>query len=139
MAEARFRIYNLAGNPFIVALADRQCGRNKKVISRGIDAVFEIEGQPAHDVVPSAYISLKAKAYMHEIDGEEITVQTLAKSLLDPKAELRYVVAGTQDLAEVLLEVFKGITTRGRRSRAEREFAPLHDASLEQAASSNAR
>jgi len=57
------RIYNLAGNPMMMKLID---GHTK------IDAVFDLEGQAPHDVVPGVYIAQKAGAVFCDLSGKSI-------------------------------------------------------------------
>lgn len=94
--RAGHRIYNLAGNPMMMRMIDGQ---------RKIDAVFDIEGQLPHDVVPGAYIAQKAGAVMRDIQGKTIE---LARSLLRPAhkaSELKYVIAGSKNLTKELLGI----------------------------------
>lgn len=97
-----FRIYTLAGIPMMMKLIDH---RVKVQGVHGIDAVFDIGGQKPHDVVPGAFIALKAGAKMTDLSGKRIDELVLEKSLLRPAAEeseLKYVLAGTEELCEAL-------------------------------------
>jgi hypothetical protein len=88
--QERFRIYTLAGNPMMAKMAHRE----------NIHVVFEHEGQYPHDVVPGAYIALKARAHLYDFHGVTITEAALAKSLLNPSGQkIKYVLASTQELA----------------------------------------
>jgi len=93
-----FRIYNLGGNPMMVKLAD--------FIHRdahSIDAVFDTEGQLAHDVVPGAYIAMKGGAALKNLNGTNISYEQLEDALLQPaKNRLKYVLAATEELANAL-------------------------------------
>lgn len=85
------RLYNLAGNPMMAKLAD---GR--------IHAVFDISGQKAHDVVPGAYIALKAGAHMSTPRGDQIDEFYLYEKLLTPSQTISYVLAGSEGLRKQL-------------------------------------
>lgn len=95
----RFRIYNLAGNPMMVRLAN---GEN-------IHAVFEHRGQFAHDAAPGAYIALKAEAPLIDLaTGNRITEKDLTVGLLTPSlAKFRYALASTEDLALALASALR--------------------------------
>lgn len=98
---ATTRLYNLGGNPMMIRLIDGNVP---------VDAVFDIEGQLPHDVVPGAFIAAAAGASVQGIDG---TALDLAASLRRPahsSAELRYVVAANDDLARQLLAALSGAT-----------------------------
>jgi len=82
------RIYNFAGNPMMV-----------KTSERTVDAVFELTGQKAHDVVPGAYIATKAGAVFTDLEGKPIDP---AAALLNPNERLTYILAATQSLAAEL-------------------------------------
>jgi fructose-1,6-bisphosphatase/inositol monophosphatase family enzyme len=99
--DSEFRIHTLGGNPIMAMLSDRQ-GHH----GRGFDAVFEVHGQPPHDVVPGVYIAKRAGARFYEFGrgGQETTISELAEHLLEPqKYALRYVLAGTEALGRELL------------------------------------
>jgi hypothetical protein len=86
----RMRIYNLAGNSMMARLAN---GEN-------VHAIFSHAGELPYDVVPGAFIGLKAGAHMLDFDGKKITADDLATGLLKPSRErIHYVIAGTQELA----------------------------------------
>ena len=102
-----FRIHTLSGNPFMVKLADRARNSSGKIIGRGIDAVFEISGQYMHDLAPGLFIAKKAGAYACDLDGKEITYESLAEALLTPTRKMKYVLASTQRLADELVKALK--------------------------------
>ena len=88
--EIGFRLYNFAGNPMMARLADGI-----------VDAVIELGGQMPHDVVPGAFIALRAGASLRDIHDREITVHYLGESLLDPAGNrLKYVLAANPALQE---------------------------------------
>ena len=90
-----FRFYNLAGNPMMTRLADG-----------AVDIVFDNTGQKAHDVVPGAYIALRAGAYVCSTDGKDISVKDLAEALLRPDFNrLKYVLARNKTIASQLIEL----------------------------------
>ena len=79
------RIYNFAGNPMMVKLAEGQ-----------IDAVFDLEGQYPHDVAPGAFIAKKAGAVFRDMKGNDID---LLPALLKPaKSRIKYILASTPKL-----------------------------------------
>jgi fructose-1,6-bisphosphatase/inositol monophosphatase family enzyme len=82
--ELKFRFYNLAGNPMMVRLAEGV-----------VDVVFDLKGQAPHDVVPGAFIALKAKAVFGPPTGKPMMNETvLATKLLEPsKHRIKYVLA----------------------------------------------
>jgi len=92
IARDRLRIYNLAGNPMMVRLANGE----------HIHAVFEHLGQYPHDAAPGAFIGLKAGAHLLDITGHKISVEDLAKLLLKPCAKLKYVLSCNEELARQL-------------------------------------
>jgi fructose-1,6-bisphosphatase/inositol monophosphatase family enzyme len=86
----RLRIYTLAGNPMMCKLGDGE----------DIHTVFEHRGQFPHDAVPGVYIARRAGASLLDLEGNEITEQRLANSLLTPSVgKLKYVLASTHELA----------------------------------------
>jgi|SRR5579863_2233422 len=87
-----FRIYNFGGNPMMLKLAEGH-----------VDAVFDVEGQLCHDVIPGAYIALKAGAVLKDLENRDITEEYLAEKLENPSAKLRYVLARNRSLAEELV------------------------------------
>jgi len=89
-AKQRLRIYNLAGNPMMVRLANGE----------HIHGVFEHVGQFPHDAVPGAYIGIRAGAELLDMAGNKITADDLAKALLKPSgSKIRYVLASSSELA----------------------------------------
>lgn len=84
-----FRFYNLAGNPMMARLAEGT-----------VDVVLELDGQLPHDVVPGAYIAMKAGAVFGNIDGDKtFSEQELADFLLKPADQsIRYILAANKDL-----------------------------------------
>jgi fructose-1,6-bisphosphatase/inositol monophosphatase family enzyme len=88
-SRLKTRIYNFAGNPFMIRLID---GHTR------IDAVFDIQGQAPHDVVPGAFIAKKAGAIFRDIDGNEIDLGNSLLRPADPKSRIRYIVASTEKL-----------------------------------------
>jgi len=86
--ELQFRFYDFAGNPMMVRMCDDT-----------VDVVFDLNGQSPHDVVPGAYIALKAGAVMGTIDGSPLTEEHLAESLLRPgDSPLKYILAANQEM-----------------------------------------
>jgi fructose-1,6-bisphosphatase/inositol monophosphatase family enzyme len=83
-----FRLYNFGGNPMMV-----------KIPERAVDAVFELSGQKAHDVIPGAYIATQAGAILIDLQGKEID---LAQALLTPNKKLKYILAATTALSQEL-------------------------------------
>jgi fructose-1,6-bisphosphatase/inositol monophosphatase family enzyme len=88
------RIYNLGGNPMLLKVADGS-----------MDAVFELHGQPAHDVVAGAFIAEKAGAAVLALDGSPLVDHdSYWQALQFPgRKELMYVAAGTEELAMAIL------------------------------------
>jgi len=97
----KLRIYNLAGIPMMMKLIDH---RIKK--ARSIDAVFDVNGQKPHDVVPGAYILKKAGATIKNLQGDDINYCDFEELLLKPSStKLKYVAAATPELAKNLLAI----------------------------------
>lgn len=95
--ELRFRFYNLAGNPMMVRLAEGI-----------VDAVFDINGQLPHDVVPGAFMALNAGAVMKDINKKHIDEKALATALLRPadkSKSIRYVLATNETIADNLIDL----------------------------------
>ncbi len=93
VSAERLRVYTLAGNPMMVKLANGE----------HIHAVFEHRGQYPHDMVPGAYIALKAGAHLLDRNGDKIDDAALARSLLQPAgAKLQYVLAATPEIGHEL-------------------------------------
>jgi len=95
MEEARFRFYNLAGNPMMVRLADGV-----------VDVVLDLNGQHPHDVVPGAFIALLSGAVLTKPNGEELSVRDLAESLCLPaRSKIKYVLSGNKNIHDELLDL----------------------------------
>ena len=93
------RIYNLAGVPMMMRLIDPVSNAG-----RGIDAVFDAVGQQPHDVVPGAYIALKAGAVLKSLVDGPLELPELEAALMRPASQrLRYVLAGTEPLCDELI------------------------------------
>ena len=105
--SGKFRIYNFAGNPMMAKLVDRPKLDSGADFIGDIDAVFDVSGQQLHDVVPGAYIALKAGAYMCDLDGTPITIDDLARRLQDPRERIKYVLAATEELAQELVTALR--------------------------------
>src|SRR5580704_8235622 len=93
MSFGRSANYTFGGNPMIVKLADRPKDMNDKVVTGDIDAVFDFVGQQVHDVVPGAYIALKAGAHMSYLDGSVVNVGTLGAWMNEPTQRVKYVIS----------------------------------------------
>lgn len=86
-----FRIQTLGGNPMMVKLAEGK-----------MDAVFELLGQKAHDVVPGAFICRQAGAVVRDMEGNDLD---LASALMTPnKGGTRYIIARSEKLWRELWE-----------------------------------
>lgn len=86
------RIYNFAGNPMMVKVADGT-----------MSGVFELLGQYPHDVVPGAFIAQCAGATLTDIKGRPLD---LAESLCRPAAKdrkLTYALCCTPELSKELV------------------------------------
>lgn len=92
------RIYNLAGNPMMMRLIDGHVR---------IDAVFDLEGQAPHDVVPGAFIAQKANAVLSDLQGRSIDLARILRRPADPKLHIRYLVASTKKLSRELLRYLR--------------------------------
>jgi len=100
--EPALRLFNFAGNPMIIKLVDRSRA-NDHPVADGMDAIFEKRGQRPHDFVPSAYIALKMKAAMYDLDEIPITEDDLAETVRYPDNRAKaYVIAASDNLAVVL-------------------------------------
>ncbi len=103
----KLRIYTLAGMPMIVKLID-------KIVKNasGIDAVFDFVGQNPHDVVPGAYLAMKAGATVRNLnDNEEMTFKALEKILMTPfnkEVKMKYITASTPELAKEIESLYSG-------------------------------
>jgi fructose-1,6-bisphosphatase/inositol monophosphatase family enzyme len=88
------RIYNLGGIPMML-----------KVANGTMDAVFDLARPKPHDMVPGAYIALKARAFLGDMSGKPIGEDDLAKALLRPNDDgPAYILAGTETLYRELLD-----------------------------------
>lgn len=98
------RIYNLAGIPMILKMIDKVA-----VNGAGIDAVVDFRGQKAHDIVPGAFLALKAGAQMIDPAGPPINIRKLEELLFKPNsAALRYVVAVSKKLRDNIVKLNAG-------------------------------
>jgi fructose-1,6-bisphosphatase/inositol monophosphatase family enzyme len=85
------RIYNLAGNPMIV-----------KIPSGAVDAVFSIRGAHVYDVMPAAYIAVKAGAFFSDPTGKPVD---LFAPFLTANGPFPYIISGSKSLSKELAEV----------------------------------
>lgn len=93
----QFRFYNFAGNPMMARMAEDK-----------VHVVFDLAGQAPHDVVPGAFIALTAGAFMIDLDGNEISKDTLAATLAKPSStRIKYIVASNKKLAHELLDIIR--------------------------------
>ena len=92
------RIHTLAGIPMMLKLIDHRVRD-----ARGIDVVFDIRGQKPHDVVPGAYLCLKAGAHLIDVKGGgPLTLAKLEHSLMFPASKdhkLEYIIGANANLA----------------------------------------
>lgn len=97
------RIYNLAGNPALCRMVEGK-----------VDLVFDLAGQAAHDVLPGAFIALKAGAVMFLLNDfpshppRRIYSDDLVEFAVRPCSQdtrLKYVVASNESLATEFLEL----------------------------------
>jgi len=96
-----FRVYNLAGIPMIIKMIDKVATQGA-----GIDAVVDFKGQKAHDIVPGAFLALKAGAHVSDPSGTPITIRRLEELLLKPNTEtLRYIIAVSKKLRDNIVEL----------------------------------
>lgn len=89
------RLYNLAGNPMMI-----------KLIQGNMDVIFELKGQPAHDVAPGAYIAMKAGAVFKNLNGKQIDMIKSLNRPADPKNYLRYILAANNRLFNQTKKLF---------------------------------
>lgn len=108
--SSNMRIYTLAGIPMMVRLIDHMFKK-----ANNIDVVFDVCGQNPHDVIPGAYLAMKAGAHVRRfvieqnqrtgrrrVSGRQMSPEDLEESLMRPAAEtskLRYVISSTKQLA----------------------------------------
>ncbi len=100
--EFKTRIYNLAGNPIAMRLID---GHSR------IDAIFDLNGQAPHDMVPGAFIARKAGAALCDLEGNPIDLGQILQRPAAPKSRVRYILASTEELS---LELRQCLTDRRR-------------------------
>jgi fructose-1,6-bisphosphatase/inositol monophosphatase family enzyme len=105
-AKLNLRIYNLGGIPMMLKLADHRVRH-----ARGIDAVFDVEGQKPHDFVPGAFIAKKSGAIVKHLNGRDISYEDMEELLLRPAStEIKYMIAATESLSKELLALLTGGT-----------------------------
>lgn len=96
-----FRFYTLAGIPMVMNLIDHEVE-----MAKNIDAVFDVRGQKPHDVVPGAFLALKAGATVKNlISGKRMTYEDLENALMRPSSDeskLKYIIASTPQLSNKL-------------------------------------
>tara|TARA_R110002167_G_scaffold202616_2_gene406497 strand:+ start:12600 stop:13541 length:942 start_codon:yes stop_codon:yes gene_type:complete len=101
------RIYNLAGNPALCRMVEGK-----------VDLVFDLAGQAAHDVLPGAFIALKAGAVMYLLDdfpGEparRLQSNDLIEFAMRPCSQdtrLKYFVASNETLANEFLQLLTDV------------------------------
>lgn len=95
------RVQTLAGIPAMMRMIDGP---------HPIDAVMELQGQFAHDVIAGLYIAQKAGASLCDLNGEPIALSQAMVKPAAPGTKLRYILAGTSALASELRNCF-GETT----------------------------
>lgn len=109
-SRSSMRIYTLAGIPMMVRLIDHMAKK-----ANNIDVVFDLCGQNPHDVIPGAYLAMKAGAHVRKfiieqnkrtgrrrVSARRMEIEDLEESLMRPAAEaskLRYVISSTRSLA----------------------------------------
>ena len=91
------RIQTLGGIPAMMRMIDGP---------HPIDAVMELQGQFAHDVVAGLYIAQKAGATLCDLNGEPIALSQAMVKPAAPSTKLRYILAGTSALASELRTCF---------------------------------
>ncbi len=100
------RIYNLGGIPMLVRMCDHQVKR-----ARGVDAVFELNGQRPYDVVPGLFFALKLGATVLDLSRPHptpIDIEDLEEALLRPKGvQLQYLAAANKRLANELFPILR--------------------------------
>ncbi len=69
------------------------------------------EAKKAYDVVPGAYIALRAGTVMSTPEGTPINESDLSRMLLRPSNKIRYVLTGSKELNEQLCELLRGALT----------------------------
>ena len=107
--HSNLRLYNLGGIPMLIRMCDHPVN-----FARGVDAVFELQGQKPHDALAGLFFALKSKAKVFRIStdanehGSEITFDTL-DNLVNASDEKRlgYLVTAHQELANELLPLLE--------------------------------
>jgi hypothetical protein len=97
--ELKTRIYNLAGNPIAMRLID---GTTR------VDAIFDLQGQAPHDIVPGAFIAMKAGASFCDLEGQPIDLSEVLLRPADRNRRIRYVLASTAELSLQLRQCLLG-------------------------------
>jgi hypothetical protein len=100
------RIYNLGGMPMLVRMCDHQVKR-----ARGVDAVFELNGQKPYDVIPGLFFALKVGATVLDLSRphpRRIGIEDPEGALLRSReVELRYLAAANERLANDLFLILR--------------------------------
>jgi len=90
-----FRFYDLAGNPMMARLAEDT-----------VHLIIDLKGQAPHDMIPGTFIALKAGAHIRDHNGAELTLNVLAKKLLQPGDEtskIKYILASNESILNEML------------------------------------
>jgi fructose-1,6-bisphosphatase/inositol monophosphatase family enzyme len=108
-AESRFRYYNLAGNPMMVRLAEQK-----------VHVVSELRGQSPHDLIPGAFIAMKAGAVFGDVlKFRTFTELDLLAMLRDPaKTKVRYILASTRELYDECFQLMNNTKRLSRQKQA---------------------
>jgi fructose-1,6-bisphosphatase/inositol monophosphatase family enzyme len=105
-AFENLRIYNLGGIPMLVRMCDHQVKR-----ARGVDAVFELDGQKPYDVLPGLFFALKLGATVLDLSQPQpspIAIADLEAALLRPKEfRLQYLATANARLANELYPILR--------------------------------
>ena len=100
------RIYNLGGIPMLVRMCDHQVKR-----ARGVDAVFELDGQKPYDVVPGLFFALKLGATVLDMSRPHPTplgIEDLEEALSrQGEVQLQYLAAAHERLANELFPLLR--------------------------------
>jgi fructose-1,6-bisphosphatase/inositol monophosphatase family enzyme len=99
--EVKFRFYDLAGNPMMVRIAEGI-----------IDVVLDLAGQSPHDVVPGAYIAMRAGAkFWDRRENRKLSENEFVSKLLHPEtSKVKYVIAAN----DAMLQEMVNLLSRGR-------------------------